>query len=340
MNRVGRLWRWWLAQTSRRETAETMALFRIGVGIALVWTIATAWISGALDLAWTDAAAGGYRTLSETPTLKLLGGPTPEVIQGLMTACIVSGSLLALGIGGRLTALVALQVFLPLTRMNTHSGGSLEHLLTNALWLLVLCRSTATWSVDCRVRDGRWTSDRMIGAWARWLVLAQIVLVYGTTGLQKSGSSWTPLGGFSAVYFALRDPAWQRFDIPWLGWLSIPLAMSTAAVWLFETGWVIVPLLLWWRVRPGAGGRLGAFVRRVDPRPAILAFGAAMHLGIFVMMEVGTFSWLTMCFYVALWSPAEIRSFVSKKARTARRSARIATRASASPAESATSSQA
>ena len=337
MSRLRRAWIWWVFQTSRTETVETMAIFRIGVGIALVWTTLTPWLSGAVDLAWTDVAHGGYRELGATWLVTLLGGPTPGVVQGLMALSVAAGVLVTLGLGGRASALVALQSFLPLTRLNTHAGGSFEHLLTNALWLLVLCRASATWSLDCRLRRGAWSSDDHIGSWARWLVLAQIVLVYGSTGLQKGGSAWTPLGGFSAVYFALRDPAWHRWDLPWLGWVSPLLTVSTAAVWLFETGWFLVPLLLWWRVRPDTGGRLGALVRRRDPRPLLLAFGAALHGGIFVLMEVGTFSWLTMCFYVALWSPSELRAAMN--ALMARRRARMATRASESPAAAAMSSQ-
>ncbi len=337
MTRLAAWWRRWVEATSRTETGEVMALFRAGIGVSLVWAVTTAWTSGAADLAWTDAEHGGYRTLGTSWQLDLLG-TTPAVIDGLMAVCLLSGVLLTLGLGGRLTALVALQAFLPLTRANTHSGGSFEHFLTNGIWLLVLCRSTATWSLDCKRRTGGWSSDLPIGAWARWLVLLQIVLVYGTTGIQKASSQWTPLGGFSAVYYALRDPAWNRWDVDWLGWLEPVLGVATASVWLFETGWLLVPFVLWWRAHEGSGGRLGRWVRRWDPRPAILLFGASMHLGILVFLEVGTFSWLTMCFYVALWTPAEVRAW-SRRLLSARRSARMATRGSASPAADATSSQ-
>jgi len=330
-------WRRWVEATSRTETGEVMALFRVGIGVALVWAVLTAWTSGAADLAWTDRHYGGYRGLKTNWLLELLG-PSTGVIDGLMVVSLLGGAFLTLGLGGRVTAFVALQAFLPLTRANPHSGGSFEHFLTNALWLLVLCRATATWSADCRLRTGRWGSDRRIGAWARWLVLLQIVLVYGTTGLQKGSSQWTPLGGFSAVYYALRDPAWNRWDFAWLGWLEPLLAVSTACVWLFETGWILVPFILWWQRHEGSGGRLGRWVRRWDPRPAILLFGASMHLGILVFLEVGTFSWLTMCFYVALWTPDEVRA-AARKLLSARRSARMATRGPESPAADATASQ-
>ena len=62
-----------------------------------------------------------------------------------------------------------------------------DRLLTNALWLLVLSRSTATLSLDCRLRTGQWVSSVLVPAWPRYLALYQLVLVYGTTGLQKLG---------------------------------------------------------------------------------------------------------------------------------------------------------
>jgi len=308
---IGAMWGRWVEATSRTEGPETMALFRIGIGLTLMWTVVTAWTSGAVDLVWTDAEFGGYRSLHESALVGWLGGASPRVVHGLLGGSLLGGALVAVGLGGRGSAFFALQAFIPIARLNSHANGSFEHLLTNALWLLVLCRATGAWSVDQRIARRR---PPEIGVWARWLVLAQVILVYGTTGLQKTSSSWTPLGGFSAIYQALRDPAWQRVDLPWLGWLAPLLAVSTAAVWLFEIGWLLLPLLLWWRATD-RGGRLGAFVRTHDPRPAILAFGLAMHLGILALMQVGGFSVLTLCFYVALWRPDEIRGWTTGRPR-------------------------
>ncbi len=306
MNRLGQLWRRWVDLTSRTETGETLALFRIGVGIAVIWPVTVAWWSGASGIVWRDASVGGYRTLHETWFVSALGGASPDVVHGLMVGSILGGLLVALGLGGRLVAFLTLQSFLSLSSLNTHANGSYDHLLTNALWLLVITGATATWSADARLKEGSWTTTRLVPRWGRWLVLVQIVLVYGTTGLQKMSSSWTPLGGFKAVYYALRDPGWQRWDVPLLGWFEPLLAVSTAGVWLFETSWLLLPLVLWWRARDGSGGRLGNWVRLHDPRPWILLFGGVLHGGILLMMEVGAFSWLTMCFYVALWTPEEL----------------------------------
>lgn len=313
MSRLAQLWRRWVELTSLTETGETLALFRMGVGIAVIWPVTLARWSGASEIAWRDASVGGYRALNETWLVSLLGGASPEVVHGLMLCSVLGGVLVTVGLGGRATALFTLQMFLPLSRLNTHANGSYEHLLTNALWLLVITGATATWSADARLRTGSWGTGRPVPRWGRWLVLVQIVLVYGTTGLQKMGSSWTPLGGFKAVYYALRDPGWQRWDLPLLGWIEPLLAISTAGVWLFETSWLLVPLLLWWRLRDGSGGRLGGWVRLRDPRPGILLFGGVLHAGILLMMEVGAFSWLTMCFYVALWTPQEVSKALPRR---------------------------
>ena len=316
MSRLRSAWARWVALTSRTETGETVAIFRILVGLGLVFTVTGAWSSGAWEFAWVPIEDGGYRTLKATWLVELLGGPSRALARALMVGSLATGAMLSLGIGGRATALVALQCYLPLTRLNTHTGGSYEHLLTNSLWLCVLAGCTATWSLDCRLGTGRWSSDKRVGSWQRWLIVLQLVLVYGSTGLQKMGSSWTPIGGFSAMYDALSDPMWARWELPWLGWFGPVLAVGTALVWCFEISWVFYPGWWWLRrtERPLTGrlGRMAAWARRWDLRPLLVGFGASMHLGIFVTMSVATFSWITVSLYVALWRPEEWRRFAGR----------------------------
>src|SRR5262249_45989543 len=145
-----------------------------------------------------------------------------------------SGALLALGLGGRVTALVVAQSYLAVSQLNPLCCAGDDRLLSNALWLLVLSRSTVTLSLDCRLRTGRWVSDEPVPAWPRYLAIVQLVLVYGATGLQKMGIDWLPGGGFAALYYILQEPAWVRWDMSWLAWVFPLTQIATAVAWFFE----------------------------------------------------------------------------------------------------------
>ena len=207
MKRLRRWWGAWVSLLDRREPGDGMALFRIVVGVVVVWVLASMWLSGLADIVWVDRAHGGYRALGNGPYLvRWLGGPTPGVIHGILGVTIVAGALLVLGLGGRITAFAALQGYIALQRMDNNASGSSDILVTNALWLLVLARSTATLSLDCRLRTGRFRSDEEIQAFPRYLGILQLVVMYWSTGLQKVSVYWFPAGSYSALYYILQQP--------------------------------------------------------------------------------------------------------------------------------------
>lgn len=294
------------AWLDRRETGESLAVLRVAFGLCVVLTVGSVWVHGLVPLMWLTDDHGGYRQHLRTPWLfELLDVRGPTAVWSTVAVSITAGLAMMVGLGGRFTALVALWSYLALKHINGHAGGSYEVLLTNALWLLVLAPSTATWSLDCRLKTGSWSSDRPVPVWCRHLFVFQLAIVYGTTGLQKMGSQWTPIGGMTAVYYVLQDLTWRRVDVPGAGWLAPFAAIGTGVTWLFESTWALLPLYLWKR-RPGATGRLARFAQRVDLRYAYAAFGLALHVGIWVLMQVSTFSWITLSFYAALWRPEEV----------------------------------
>lgn len=327
-----RRWATWVETTARTEGGESLALFRIAVGLCVALTVVSAWVWGAAPIVWVDVADGGYRALGDGPFwVRILGGPTRAVVGTLSTVAVVAGACLAAGAGGRLSALVTHQAYYALTSINTHVGGSYETLMVNALFLLVLGDASRTWSADCRWRTGRWSSDAAVRAFPRWLALAQLVIVYASTGLQKVGTAWTPVGGFSALYYTARDLNWARWDLAWLG-SAYPLTqLATAGAWAFELAWLAVPLLGWanlsWhgrgRIRAGLARAGRAFFEQTRWRLWVLGLGAALHVGIGVLLEVTTFGWIMLAFYAALFRPEEIRraaAVIAARATAGRRS--------------------
>jgi hypothetical protein len=301
------MWRRWVELTRRQEDGLSFALFRVLIGLCLIATVGTVIVHGLVPIIWIDRDYGGYRTLGDRSWLiTLLGGPRPEAVWGVIAVALLSGLALTVGLGGRFTALVASQSWLALSVLNGHCGGSYDELLSNALWLLVLGPCAHTLSLDARIRTGRWLRTEPIGSWARYLVVFQLVVVYCSTGSQKLSAYWTPVGGFSALYYILQQPSWQRTDMSFLAHVYPLTQLATAATWLWELTSPLLLVSMWLRADPERGGRVRRFLARFDYRIPFCVVGLAMHMGIEVVMNVGPFSFIALSYYVAIWRPGEI----------------------------------
>jgi hypothetical protein len=309
MRRLRRWWAAWVLLLSRREPGDAMALFRIAVGVVTLWSLLTMATSGLLDVLWVDRAWGGYRSLGDGPYLiQWLGGPTPGVVHVVTGVTILSGALLVLGLGGRLSAFMTLQGYLALSRIDGSASGSSDVLVTNALWLLVLARSTATLSLDCKLRTGRFRSDEEISAFPRYLAVLQIVVMYWATGIQKVSVAWLPAGSYSALYYILQEPSWQRFPMAWAARVYPLTQLATAVTWIWEVTAPLLLLVYYYRSTEGRGGRLRALINRWDLRKPWAIVGAALHSMILVTMDLGHFSQIALAFYICLWRPEELRA--------------------------------
>jgi hypothetical protein len=291
--------------TSATERGTSIALFRIAMGLCVVWTVGSVVASGVVDPLWLDRAHGGIRHLRPTGVLAWLGGATPTVVHSVTAASLVLGAALVVGLGGRLTALLAVVLVGPLTGLNGDAGGSYDLLLRNGLWLLVLAPTTTTLSLDCRMRTGRWTSDEPVGVWARGLIAFQLVLMYTSTGLQKVSAYWTPGGDFSALYYILQQPSWHRFDMSWAAYVFPLTQLATAITWLWEVGNPLLLLAVWAAHDPSRPGRLRAWTNRLHVRAVFVGLGLVMHTSLLVLMDVGPFGPLSLAFYAALYRPDE-----------------------------------
>jgi hypothetical protein len=274
-------------------------------GLVVLGAVGSVAAFGLVPVLWMNPADGGYTTVSPSWLFERLGGVTPTTVWAVVVVTLLAGLAMTLGLGGRLMPLVALQGYLALYSLNSDAVGGYDWLLTNALWLLVLARATATLSLDCRLRTGCWRCADLVPAWPRYLAIYQIVLVYWTTGLQKLSAAWTPAGGFSALYYILQEPTWHRWDMSWLAWVYPLTQVATATSWIWELTAPLLLLALWFRRTADRPGRLRALFNRVPVRGLWVAIGVCVHLGILIFMNVGPFSWVSLAFYVCLFRPEE-----------------------------------
>lgn len=301
-----RTWAWLVEVTARREPGMALALMRIGIGATVLLTLMSIVVHGLVDVLLVDEAHGGYWPLTPTWPVVLLGGPTRTTAWLLLGGGIASSACLMLGLGGRLAAGATLFAYMGATRLHLAAGGSYDALVDNALWLLVLADSTATLSLPCRLRTGRWVSDALVPAWPRWLAVYQLMLVYLSSGLSKVSAHWVPGGDSSALFYILQWPAWRRFDPCWLADAYPLTQVATVVVWCFE---VTVPLWLlarWWHATRDRPGRLRAWSNRLRLRWWYFGVGVGMHLATWLLLEVGPFSPAILSMYACMLAPDDL----------------------------------
>ena len=185
-------------------------------------------------------------------------------------------------------------------------------MFSNGLFLLFLARSDVTLSLRCWLTTRRWTSDTPVPAWPRYLIAYQLALIYSCTGIQKLGIVWWPMGGFLAIHYAVLLPHFARADWWWIAWLAPFTRAATALTLVWEIMWWTVPAWLWLRATPERGGRLRALAQRGDLRTPFVLIGVLMHGTIWVMMNVGPFSAVTLSLYPALYHPDELHCFFQR----------------------------
>jgi hypothetical protein len=163
--------------------------------------------------------------------------------------------------------------------------------------LLVLTPSGRGLSLDARRRG----EARPVPVWCRRMIQLQMAVVYGVTGLLKTGQTWHADG--TALYYALSNPYNRHFDVPHV--------LAALQPWLLRPAtWVVLA----WEVSFGgfvalhwARGLLGRPRWFPDLRKLYLPFGIAMHLGIQAMLYVAWFSPLGIASYAAFLRPEEAR---------------------------------
>jgi hypothetical protein len=310
-------WARFVALTSREEAGTSFALFRIGIGTCLAVTLVEMCVRGVIPILWLSSEFGGYQATPRiTPLLALLGGATPAGVWTLVGAGLISGAALGVGVGGpvlgRAIAFIALHCFQACALLNPDATGSYDGLLLNALWLLVLGNGTGTLSLYARRRHGAWTAGEPVLAFARWLAICQLVLMYWMTGLQKISVHWTPGGDFGALYYILQQPSWNRGDMSWVAPFFPLTQLATALVWTWEISAPLLLLAVWAHATRDRPGRLRAVANRIHLRSLYLAMGIAFHLTTTTLMNVGNFSWIALSYYFCLLEPDEWRALLAR----------------------------
>ncbi len=300
------LWNIWVQFWSTTEDAFPIAMVRISIGFTLLYTCASPYFSNAWTAIWVDQQYGGIRPYRRVPwLLDLLGGATPTGVEMLLWLGMGCATLLIFGLAGRFAALMGMFVMNTIAWHNPLATGGHDDLIANALWLLVFVPNDQTHSVWCKITTGKWVSNTPILSAVRKLLLAQLVIVYASTGLQKVSAHWVPFGNLDALWYILQQPTWSWRDHSFLAPYFTLTQIATLGTWLFEVSAPLLLLFCYWESSPKpswfAPKRVQRWIQRLRPRVLFAAIGIPMHIGILLTMDVGPFSYAALSYYWALF---------------------------------------
>lgn len=259
------------------------ALFRpIDIAWLIAFRVGAGWLL-ALEMAGS-LALGYYREYTQ-PQFHFayygfgwLPHWSPAVIIGLHLAAIGAGVAVAAGWHYRVaTPVLALSYVLLFLAEQTRY---INHFYLYCLVACWLCLLPANRAFSADVRAGRVAATGAVPAWMRYLLLAQLSLVYLYAGLAKLNADWLlarPLTVWLAAkaHYPVLGTLLAHWVTPWL--------MSYAGA-AFDL--LVVPLMLWPRTRRAAFGLATVF-----------------HLTNVLVFGLGTFPWFSLMMTGCLFFP-------------------------------------
>jgi hypothetical protein len=300
----------------RRETGESLALVRICVGLVILFDFSCVLRLGLVEPLWAPVEAGGFGPATYAAPVGWFFtrfGASAAAAWWLALAACAAASSLCIGFATRSSALVLLFVYGQLAQLSPAADRGIDNLLRNALLVLVCSGAGSTWSLQARLRHGSWSHATPIAAWPRYLIVAQLVLMYFFAGILKQAAAWNSLGGYSALFLVLVHPHYTRFEFPreLLSQVYPLLQLSAALTMVFERGAIALPWLLWLRDTRARGGVLRTLANRARLIEVWLGLGATFHLLLAATLTLGIFPWGCLALYPAFAPPQHTRTLAS-----------------------------
>ena len=311
-----RFWPWWVGIWDRREVPWSLALVRIGVATMLLVDLLAFARLDLVELLWVGVEHDGFSTGTTqkvVPIVFRLFEPDVGTAWMLWGACVLGCLGSALGVFTRASLLWLVFWYSQTAGVMDPADRGIDTMIRNVVLLLAFSPTGKVLSVDARVRTGSWFGDGQAEPnWTRYLLILQLVAMYWLAGIQKLAGSWTPFGGYHALYYILLEPHVARAPFPWVHSIIPALQVGTAITHIWE--WTAPAILLAYvyrdtRSRPG---RLREFFNSKGVLWWFVAVGAFFHLAIAATLRLGIFSWVMLSLYPVWWHADELTAFARR----------------------------
>lgn len=312
MSWLQRTWSRWVDFWDEREQPYAIALVRILLGLCLVYDFGYIASLGLVEPLFGVAEVGGLSDgamRDKTPLFYDILPATTGSAWLLWGTLFTASVTFTLGLFTRTSALVLVVAWVQFAAIMSYSDRGIDTLCRLVLAMMVFSPAGAWASLDAWRRTGSvWGNGEPEPAWARKLLIGQLVLMYFSAGMLKTGYSWWPWGGSTALYFALQDPAVGAYDFTWLRDAPVSfflVQLGAFATLVYQWTYPVVLLLMWWRRNPGRGGAVAAFANRWRLEFLWVGTGALFHLILALVMNLGIFPWAMLALYPVWLHPRE-----------------------------------
>ena len=304
----------WVAFWDEREAPTCLVLVRVLVALVVLVDLAAIALQGAAPWLWAPIEAGGIASWDPAapPLVYRVLPPSAGSAQLLWGGLVLSALCLGAGCFTRAAALTYVFLSVQATLINGPADRAIDRLIRIIVLILVLSPAGSAWSVDAKRASGSFRGNVTAApAWARYLILGQLVLTYFGAGLAKSGTHWYPWGGYNALYLTLRDPILSAVATNAPRWIDQPIVyfttrVATAITHLWELGAPLVLLAAYYRRTADRPGRLRRLCNRLPLRNAYVLVGAIFHLSLAAALRLGIFPFAMLACFPAFFQPAEI----------------------------------
>ncbi len=207
------------------------------------------------------------------------------------SALIVSLVFLAAGFFTRTAAVFSYFMMLMFAHRNPTAMFGVDMISAYYFFYLMFTDAGARWSLDAK-RNRNSSNGTAIGFIAYRLMQIQLCVVYGYSGLEKlKGVRWWD---GSAMWDVLAIGNMQRWDMSFMAHTPILLAAMAYIVLAWE---IYFPALIWNR----------------KMKLPVLAFGAAMHLGIGLFLNLPSFAAMMISYYALFLTKDEMLKLIPSR---------------------------
>ncbi len=268
MDAVTGLWARWVGLVGRPVDSRPLVLVKRLVAAVLVVDLLAIVVFGVADGVLFTAEHGGLvRAPQEWAISDARYAGVAWWALSLVTLAAVAG-----GLGGRGVLLLAVIAYAQLGHFDWPGDRGIDRICRT---LLLLCVFSEV---------GRRRPPAEVAAWPADLLRVLLVVVYLDAGIAKVESrlSWLATD-FNPLYGIVASPQVGRVDPDVFAPFQLLFAVGGAATLLLELS---APILLWRRAAPWWG-----------------LFGAFLHLGLAVTMNLGIFPYAMLALYPVVFEP-------------------------------------
>jgi hypothetical protein len=301
----------WVALWDEREPPTLLALIRIALALVVLVDLASAAAHGVETWLWAPPEAGGISGWdpADTPLFYRIFPASAGSARLLWFGLVLSALCIGVGFYTRSATLLYVWLSAQSALINGPADRAIDRAIRIMLSILVLSSAGSIWSIDARRETGSFRgAGALAPAWPRYLILAQLVVIYCGAGLSKGGTYWYPWGGYRALYLTLQDPIFASADFRWLA-QPLPYLLTrvgTAATHLWELGAPLVLCAAYYRRTRDRPGRLRRWLNRLPVRDVYVALGLLFHLTLALTLRLGIFPFAMLACFPAFFRPEEL----------------------------------